>query len=1063
MRLLAVYTIAVIAFAAGRADLAPFGKIKGWTGGDGEKVYSRKNTAIWKAVAETGSTQSNLGIEWDEPREFHEIRVAFQGEVSPEKITPEYWVSSWPPPEGRGGWTLTDTPWSGEWRAIRATRMARPGGLIFRFEPLAAEENPNAKHRPGTPPRYRRALKVRLRFSTPAPPVVTAFEVYGSSNAANRDVLIETGCENKPAHPVSLEIYNGRIERTLPQGRGVRATLMYTDHEPESNDRTILTIRSGGFQFGVAMDDLLHHKGIYVRDAGIFIGDATSGFDFQSYLGSGKLRPGRDIVSRVGVQPEQSLERAMADVPALAMTNRRPYRYIPLSFPGTREKYGLLFNGNAFIGKRESKLFADEKARMLWEGNTITWRIGTGAVPDFREREAAARQQVLNDDLPVAVTDWNSGGVNFRQEAFVTLLDAPLDPLKNRGDEVSVLLMKITATNRARQAVRAPVWLHVDPIESLTLRDGVLTGAEGRFRAALKASVGSFALASLPPEADYRGQAARWDSEIAPGSTVTFHVRLTFFPTTDASLMRRIAEVDYHSSREKIIAFWRHNIDAGMKLDVPDEILNRFHRSVLQHMLLSVFRDVPSGLYMGPCGTYNYNMFANETSMQARLLDMRGLHDWAARFLEPWVARQGSKPFPGRFRDGSAIYHGVFFDKDHDYTHSGYNLNHGWMLWALSEHYLFTRDREWLRAHIESMKKAAEWVVSERASTMRADEDGRKVWEYGLLPAGQLEDNEEWLYWYAVNGYAYKGLKYFALALRDTEPELSGRYARQAEAYREDIRAAALRSMAAAPVAPLGDGTWVPTVPSRTHMHGRDLGWIRNILYGALAMVDTEVFSPDEKVTEWILEDHEDNLFMAPWSFSVADRDWFSRGGITLQPNLVNTPMTYLRRDAVGHALRPFYNTFAVSYYPDVNAFTEWAPSFGTSGGPFFKTSDEAGFLTWLRQMLLREEGETLWIASGAPKRWFRHGQRIALGGGATYFGKVSFTIRSRVAEGFIEAVIDLPQSFRGKEVLLRLRHPEGKKITRAAIDGAACTVDPSRDLIHVPATPGAKTVRAYY
>jgi hypothetical protein len=269
--------------------------------------------------------------------------------------------------------------------------------------------------------------------------------------------------------------------------------------------------------------------------------------------------------------------------------------------------------------------------------------------------------------------------------------------------------------------------------------------------------------------------------------------------------------------------------------------------------------------------------------------------------------------------------------------------------------------------------------------------------------------------------------------------------------------------MAAAPVAQLQDGTWVPVVPPRTHLHGRDTGWIRNILYGPLAMIDCGIFDPHEQVAEWILKDHEDNLFMAPWSFSVPENEWFSRGGITLQPNLVNTPMTYLRRDAVGHALRPFYNTFAVSYYPDVNAFTEWAPSFGTSGGPFFKTSDEAGFLTWLRQMLLREEGETLWIASGAPKRWFRHGQRIELGGGATYFGKVSFAIRSRVAEGFIEAVIDLPQSFRGKEVLLRLRHPEGKKITRAAIDGAACTVDPARDLIRVPATPGAKTVRAYY
>ena len=151
------------------------------------------------------------------------------------------------------------------------------------------------------------------------------------------------------------------------------------------------------------------------------------------------------------------------------------------------------------------------------------------------------------------------------------------------------------------------------------------------------------------------------------------------------------------------------------------------------------------------------------------------------------------------------------------------------------------------------------------------------MWEYGLLPAGQLEDNEEWRFWYAVNGYAYQGLRYFAMALSDSQPEAGRRYAREAEAYRQDIRAAALRSMAAAPVAPLADGTWVPTLPSRTHMHGRDLGWIRNILYGALALVDTGVFAPDEKITEWILQDHEENLFMAPWSFSVAERDWFSR------------------------------------------------------------------------------------------------------------------------------------------------------------------------------------------
>ena len=87
-------------------------------------------------------------------------------------------------------------------------------------------------------------------------------------------------------------------------------------------------------------------------------------------------------------------------------------------------------------------------------------------------------------------------------------------------------------------------------------------------------------------------------------------------------------------------------------------------------------------------------------------------------------------------------------------------------------------------------------------------------------------------------------------------------------------------------------------------MHGRDLGWIRNILYGSLALVDNGIFDPDEKIVEWILRDHEDNLFMAPWSFSTPESEWFHRGGITLQPNLVNTPLTYLLRDEIPEALR---------------------------------------------------------------------------------------------------------------------------------------------------------------
>ena len=66
--------------------------------------------------------------------------------------------------------------------------------------------------------------------------------------------------------------------------------------------------------------------------------------------------------------------------------------------------------------------------------------------------------------------------------------------------------------------------------------------------------------------------------------------------------------------------------------------------------------------------------------------------------------------------------------------------------------------------------------------------------------------------------------------------------------------------------------------------------------------------------------------------------------------------------------VQSFYNDFALSYYPDVAAFTEWLSTVGIGGGPFFKTSDEAKSLIWLRLMLLGEEGDLLHLSSGAPR-----------------------------------------------------------------------------------------------
>jgi len=869
--------------------------------------------------------------------------------------------------------------------------------VSFRFKPLASTENPNAANVPGYTLSFRRTLKVRLRFAGNTAEH-SVLRIYSNSRWNVRDLNVQRGCEGKERLTLSASAYNGEIQSTTPLGTtpdGVRLRVLYTEHEPSSNDRTIITLRAGEQAFGVSVDDVLQRKGIYVRPLGIFIGDATVGGDFAAFLESGRMRRGEDIIGRIDRPPdastshamtewelgitrpgavpgaEQSLRKAMAEIPRLALSAREaahPVRYIPMGFPASREKYGLDFNGNLFINKHGVKAMKEDLARMLWNGGEINFRIGTGNVPDFREREDGARQSLLEDYLPVVMTRWSREGIDYEEQAYATMLAAPLDDTRLRGDEPSLLHLKRVARNSTSRPSEAWVWFVVSPAEKLGLINGMVVGsgdssgpyARPRLRAVLEQSVGTLEIRDLPQEASYRGKAILWRISIPARVSQTLFIRIPFQTMESAADQGRAKDAKFAARFQETLNYWQKALAAGMQIRVPDEEFNRFYRAELQHILMSIQRDVKTGLDMCPCGTYDYNMFANETLMQARLLDMRGLHAQAWRCIRPIVELQGSKPFPGRFKDGPAIFHGVKIDADHDYTHSGYNLNHGWTLWTASEHFFFTRDRKWLESVLPHLLKGADWIIEERQATMQNDSEGKPVPEYGLLPPGQLEDNEEWHSWYAVNAYAYRGLNAFADAMAAVDPTEGARLKKEANAYREDIRRAVTRSMAESPVVPLRDGTFIPHVPPRTTLHGREYGWIRNILYGAHALVDCGVFAFDEDITTWILADYEDNLFMSEESFGVPDRDWFSRGGITLQPNLVNIPVLYLQRDQVPQALRAFYNTFAASYYPDVAAFTEWVPTFGIGGGPFFKTSDEAGFLAWLRFFPIREDGDRL-------------------------------------------------------------------------------------------------------
>jgi hypothetical protein len=1033
-------------------DLAPFGQARVWDG--------------------------NPGVEWDEPRDIRRVEVEF-ADRAPDTAGVEYWVSGWPP-EPRGGWTKTDTTWQGEWRRAVVTREKEGRVVIYRFAPLSEAENQNARNAPGFTPSFRETLKLRVRLAASAARL-SSLRIYGNSRWSMREINVESGCESSAPTEVSATAYNGRILESRPlKGtlHGARLKVLYAEHPPGSNDRTILTIRAGQTPpFGVSADDIIEQAGVYVKPLGIFLGDATLDETFARWRDSGAWRPGQDIVSRTSRQGEQTLIRATAEIPALSLTARSSHphhsvRYIPLGVTGSREKYGLDAVGSAFVSKRGAKAMKEDLGRMMWEGDEIEYNLATGAAADFRERAQGVRQSLLEDYLPLVTTEWQTDGIDYQEQAYATMLEAPLDETRLRGDEPSLLFLKLTASNSGPESRPARAWFQIEPVEKFELKDGLLLGlanqagpyAAPRLRAALEAEQGKLELHALPLGASYAGESVLWAVPVPARESRTLYVKIPFRTMESAKHQAAVRRTQYSARLEETLDYWRKVTSGAMRLDVPDREFTNFFRAGLQHILVSIERDISTGFYICPCGTYDYNEFANETMIQARLLDQRGLSGVAWKCMQPYVELQGSHPFPGNFKDGSAIFHGVRVDADHDYTHGGYNLNHGWVLWTLAEHYLFTRDRDWLRGVMPRMLKAANWIISERRATMQRESDGSPVPEYGLLPAGQLEDNEEWQYWFAVNGYTYRGLKAAAQAVAALDPAQGERLKREAAAYREDIRQAAFRAMASAAVVRLRDGTSVPLIPPRVRLHGRDYGWIRNVLYGAETLVDCGVFTADEPIATFILEDYEDNLFMAGDSLSIPDRDWFSRGGVALQPNLVNTFESYLERDQLPQTLRALYNTFAISFYPDVDAFTEWVPTLGIGGGPFYKTSDEAAFLTHLRLLLVREAGDKLYLDSGAPRAWFLPGRSIEVQRAATFFGELGFRIESHVEQGFVEAEVSPPQRNRPSQVVLRLRHPEGRKMTRVELNGRDWKeFDVQRETISLP--PGERKIdlRAYF
>jgi len=1022
----------------------------------------------------------DTGIYWEDPRDVHRVVVAFAGSApTPGAARLQWWQSQWPANRiprdtvsgaGGSGWLNIGDWYQGTWRDADAVLSAAGNTWSFTFQPVNQKEYPAMRDFSAP---YRTTLKLRLLFYNTAPPVST-FQVFSDSRWQAVDVAVEWGGTAGKARQTwdgHLEVFNGyaglpaalnaqtRIGRSpdgawksTVQGQtsGIRTRIWYADSSNvNSFDQSVVTVRARQHSFSFDPRAVARGAKVFAPIYGVLVHRADEAETYAGARARWQSRTDKPIYERVFGVPEQTFARAWSEMPP-----KRQF-YFPVGCEGGRQRFGVDPDGSVFcVNDRIDEPPGKDTPKRVWGGNRLRYAFG---LPN----QTPSRRWIEDNCLPIIHAQWERDGIRYTQTAFATRLDpGGLGWPDMHADDTTVLMVKIVAENTRSQpaSVSAGVALEVDgrPVE-LAVRNG-LVYAQLPSSPALRCGV------DVPEGAELSltGGKASFSGELPGNEQTEMILRIPFVTLDQPGEIERLRQLDFSREFDRVKAFWKARADASCQITTPVPEINNFYRAVVSHLMINCGREVNADRLMARVGGFGYGVYGNESCMMITDLDRRGFHAEAERCLEAFLHYQGTVPLPGDYVSQKGVFNGAG-----GWESGGYNQHHGWILWAMAEHYWQTKDAAWLRKNADRLIEACRWIMRERARTQGFKPGALRAIERGLLPPGSLEDIGDWRCWLSNNVFSWWGLDAIARAFKDLDHPAAKELLAEAGAYRRDMLEAFREAMVRSPLQSLRDGTYIPQIPSEAHRRGRSFGWITATLEGPIYLIRTGAIDPSDPLALAIMQDYEDNLYLSEqYGYSPSHLDhWFSQGGFSMQPNLLCSPHPYLMRDEIKHFLRSYFNAFAVAYYPNTQMLTEHPlPEMGDWRGDHYKSSDEANSSYWLRLMFVDERGDDLYLGMAVPRNWLADGCRPAIERAGTRYGPLSLRFESHAGQGSIQAVFEPPRRTMPRTTYVRIRHPEGKPIRSVRLDGKPWRkFDRQREWIELPPLDRTVTITANY
>lgn len=502
-------------------------------------------------------------------------------------------------------------------------------------------------------------------------------------------------------------------------------------------------------------------------------------------------------------------------------------------------------------------------------------------------------------------------------------------------------------------------------------------------------------LAGCPDNAE-----ARWSNEIDPGQAWEVHLRVPYLPADGGP--RTIDAATFKRAMAEYIASWSDILGRGTHVDLPEPRVSNAYRAWLAYNFLNV--DKRDGVFHVTDGKDFYPaVYGYSACLAVQAFDLFGQHTAARAYLDSLVSMV----------DPSGLFELNFGLPDH-----------GSLLVTLWHHHRLTDDGPWLESVAPVIVRMCEWIRMTRARFRDQQEPTGNL--VGLIPGRPFCDHPQPAYYYVSDMTMVVGLEKAAAALAAIGWNQDAEWiAAEAVAYRRDVMASMARSRINRQGAVL-----LPMFPETQELlRAADYkAWD----YFGLAtgpLLEVDALPPDSREAEIFANMLE------------------SRGGLTLGVTRFWGGIDHayafgywrhcLERRAPQKAVLALYTSLAYGMSRDTYAavevtFIEDGKNFATLPHTYSNTQQ----LRLLRTMLLSERDDVLRVGWGVPSAWLAGGKRVAIKDAPTFFGAASIVIESAPEADRMRMDIEVPGRNRLREIQATFRHPEGKPIRQASVNG---------------------------